>query len=263
MTDILHLERGMRTRVIRPGERRSVSRSATRALDLLELFGRLQRPLRAVDIARALGLPSSTADQLLKSMVEAAHLTFDASGKSYLPSPRLAHFGGWIAETYGADERLRRLLRGLRTATGAIATLTTPHGLFMQIIDLAARPDEIAERGLRVSMFGTAIGTAYLSSLDAKAFDDIAYDARVTANDLAIVREQIAALRETGCADGPTEDGSFWSIAALLDDDALPRPLVLGLAGPAKQLRKDLPRLRMVLISAIDRWRSQRRAYPR
>lgn len=43
-------------RVKRPSERRSLSRSATRALDVLEYFGEARRPLRAVEISKALGL---------------------------------------------------------------------------------------------------------------------------------------------------------------------------------------------------------------
>ena len=82
----------------RPGDRRSLSRSATRALDVLELFGQERRSLRAIEIAKALGLHPSTANQLLKTMVDSAHLTFDAVAKSYLPSPRLGRFGGWMTE---------------------------------------------------------------------------------------------------------------------------------------------------------------------
>ena len=72
----------VRTR--RPGERRSLSRSATRALDVLELFGQVRRPLRAVEVSRALDMHPSSTNQLLKTMVEAGHLIFDARAKAYL-----------------------------------------------------------------------------------------------------------------------------------------------------------------------------------
>ncbi|OYX21979.1 MAG: hypothetical protein B7Z04_00960 [Rhodobacterales bacterium 32-66-9] len=57
-----------------PGERRNISKSAVRALDVLEHFAAVRRPLRATDIANALDLHPSSADQLLKSMVDAAYL---------------------------------------------------------------------------------------------------------------------------------------------------------------------------------------------
>ncbi len=51
---------GRPVNVRRPGDRRSLSRSATRALDVLELFGETRRPLRAVEMSKALGMhPSS------------------------------------------------------------------------------------------------------------------------------------------------------------------------------------------------------------
>ena len=97
--------------VRRPGERRSLSRSATRALDVLELFGEMRRPLRAIEMSKALGLHPSSINQLLKTMVESAHLTFDAHLKTYLPSPRLAQFSAWMLASCGGDEQFRDLLR--------------------------------------------------------------------------------------------------------------------------------------------------------
>ena len=160
--------RGQKARihVRRPSERRSQSRSATRALDVLEYFGEQRRPLRAVEISRVLEMHPSTTNQLLKTMVDSAHLVFDARSKTYLPSPRLAEFSAWIIETYGAGGRLKDLIRDVQAQTGVVVTVTTPNDLFMQIIDLATPPDQTSERGLQISLFGSAIGSAYLSMLD-------------------------------------------------------------------------------------------------
>ena len=97
-----------RVRVKRPSERRSLSRSATRALDVLEFFGEARRPLRAVEISRVLGMHPSTTNQLLKTMVDSAHLVFDAHSKTYLPSPRLARFSTWTRQrvTHGGTQAI-------------------------------------------------------------------------------------------------------------------------------------------------------------
>ena len=60
-------QRNWPMRVMRAGDRRSLSRSATRALDVLEYFGQVRRPLRAVEIARQFSLHPSTVNQLLKT----------------------------------------------------------------------------------------------------------------------------------------------------------------------------------------------------
>jgi DNA-binding IclR family transcriptional regulator len=245
-------------RVKRPGDRRSLSRSATRALDVLELFGQMRRPLRAIEISKALALHPSTANQLLKTMVESAHLTFEAGTKTYMPSPRLAHFSAWMFESYGADERLRRLVREVQVATGEIVTLTTPNDLFMQILDFAGSGPvaEITERGLRVSMFGSAIGAAYLSTLPDTEIARLAVRARITASETVDMLARAARIRRDGGADGPSR-GGIWSVATPLPAGGFPAPLVLGLAGPTERVHGNLEELRRLMRAAVDRWVSR------
>jgi DNA-binding IclR family transcriptional regulator len=245
-------------KVRRPGERRSLSRSATRALDVLEYFGQLRRPLRAVEISKALELHPSSTNQLLKTMVEAGHVTFDARNKSYLPSHRLALFGAWIVESYGGDERLRALVRDLAAAAGEVVTLTTPNDLFMQIIDVAGmgplqRP---TERGLRVSVFGTAVGAAYLSSLADAEIARLARRARAAQAKIAEMLASVAEIRRDGFAEGANE-GSVWSIAAPLPATRSPVPLVLGLAGPQERVQRNRAKILELMRAAIASWADQ------
>jgi len=250
------------TRVLRASDRRSLSRSATRALDVLEYFGLMRRPLRAIEIARKLSLHPSTANQLLKTMVESAHLAFDATTKTYLPSPRLARFSGWMVETYGSDERLRGLVAQVHAATGEVVTLTTPNDLFMQVIDLAgvdlAGADfthaslDSAERGLRVSIFGSVIGTAYLATLPVSEVQRLADRARIPQPEHASLLAGLARVRTKGFADGPSGEGNVWSIAAALPESCSSLPLVLGLAGLEDRIRPNLQELSRVLRSGAS-----------
>jgi DNA-binding IclR family transcriptional regulator len=225
--------------VKRPGDRRSLSRSATRALDVLEYFGEARRPLRAMEVSRALDLHPSTTNQLLKTMVESAHLVFDVRTKSYLPSHRLACFSAWIVEAYGGDERLRGLVRDVQLATGEIVTLTTPNDLFMQILDQAGTEpsSQSTERGLRISVFGSAVGAAYLCTLSDAEVARLAARARIPAREAAEVLASLADIRRVGFAEGPSRDGGVWSLAAPLPGQGFPVPLVLGLAGPADRVQ--------------------------
>lgn len=245
-----------RMRVMRAGDRRSLSRSATRALDVLEYFGQVRRPLRAIEISRRLDLHPSTANQLLKTMVESAHLTFEAVSKTYLPSPRLMRFGGWMVETYGGDERLLRLIQQVQSASGEVVTLTTPNDIYMQVVDLvgtesSAADIEGAERGLRVSMFGSAIGAAYLSTLPDREILRLAGRARVPASEHKPVLNWIAQVRRKGFADGPSSEGAVWSLAIPLPAREFNVPLVLGLAGPVARVGTRLPQLGAILRKSI------------
>lgn len=233
-----------------------MSRSATRALDVLEYFGQQRRPLRAVEVARQLDLHPSTANQVLKTMVESAHLTFDAASKTYLPSPRLARFGGWVVETYGGDERLLGLIQKVRTLSGEVVTLTTPNDTFMQVVDLAGvamgPPDpDGAERGLRVSMFGSAVGAAYLATLSEPEILRLAYRARLPEAENAAFMAWIYRIRQDGFADAASAEGAIWSLAMALPPANQRAPLVLGLAGPTERVRPKRRLLGRQLRSAI------------
>jgi DNA-binding IclR family transcriptional regulator len=89
------------------------------------------------------------------------------------------------------------------------------------------------ERGLQVPLFGSAIGSAFLSILDDREIARLARRARVPADEIATVLATIAQIRRDGYADSVTEDGGMWSIAAPLPQYAA-LPVILGLAGPAE-----------------------------
>jgi DNA-binding IclR family transcriptional regulator len=245
-------------RIRRPNERRSLSRSATRALDVLELFGQMRRPLRAIEIAKVLELHPSTANQLLKTMVESAHLTFNAGMKTYLPSPRLASFAAWMVESYGTDKNLRDLLRHAQGAIGEIVTLSTPNDIYMQILDrvgsvgLPATGD--TERGMRISMFGTVIGAAYLSTLKRPDLTRLIERARIPPPDLSQISAELAEIRRRGLAEGPIMNGSVWCLAAALPPGGFPAPLVLGVAGPAERILPKSDQIRALLLDAAKRY---------
>jgi DNA-binding IclR family transcriptional regulator len=241
-------------RVKSPSERRSMSRSATRALDVLEFFGEARRPLRAIEISRMLEMHPSTTNQLLKTMVDSAHLLFNAQTMTYLPSPRLAGVSGWIVEMYGADDRLRALVRDVQARTGLIVTLTTPNDLFMQILDLMTSPALQAERGLRISVFGSAIGSAYLSTLDDAAIARLASRARIPSSAMPHILKGVAEIRQNGFADGPSTNDPVWSVAMPLPKHAFPAPMVLGIAGPSDVVRNGRDGLQQTLHDATRRW---------
>jgi DNA-binding IclR family transcriptional regulator len=240
-----------RVRVKRPSERRSLSRSAIRALDVMEYFGQARRPLRAIEISKALAMHPSTTDQLLKTMVDSAHLLFDAHAKTYQPSPRLAGLSCWVLETYGPDERLRQLVRDVHAHTGMVVTLATPNDLYMQIIDFATPPGSQPERGLRISVFGSVIGSAYLSTRQESEIARLAERGRIPPTEMNRLFEAVREIRRDGYADGPTAGTPVWSIAVPLPPDHLPVPLVLGLAGGLDQVRRDREVLQKGMRQAI------------
>ncbi len=227
--------RHTRSAIRHPGERKNMSKSAVRALDVLEYFSVVRRPLRATDIANALDLHSSSADQLLKSMVDAAYLLIDSDGKLYRPSPRLMPFANWLAESYFGEDALSKMVTSLAARTGQIVTLAAPQGSWLQLVDVAAPPgfDGLVRKGSRVSAIGSTLGAAFLAAHPDREIErwiDRMPEARhIDAAARAELTQSINATRDRGFACGLAE--RLFSIAL-----ALPRPssgvqLVMGLAG--------------------------------
>jgi hypothetical protein len=99
-----------------PGEMRSFAKSAIRSLELLDLFAFEQRPMRTVEIRDALDLHPSSADQLLKTMVNAGYLQFDDRKKLYFLTTRLGAFASWFGSV--AIAKLPDLLNAVHAAFG-------------------------------------------------------------------------------------------------------------------------------------------------
>jgi len=218
-----------------PGERRNISKSAVRALDVLEHFASVRRPLRATDIANALDLHPSSADQLLKSMVDSAYLLIDPEGKVYRPSPRLMPFGNWLAENYFGGDALSGLIATMAARTRQIVTIAAPQGGWLQLVDVATPPALVGlvRKGSRVSITNSTLGAAFLAAHDDREIDrwiDRSPDARhLTPSARAGLKASVDAARENGFACGLSD--RLFSIAVTLPRPAAGIQLVLGLAG--------------------------------
>jgi DNA-binding IclR family transcriptional regulator len=245
------------SKVRRPNDRRSLSRSATRALDVLEYFGVVGRPLRAVEIAHALSLHASTTDQLLKTMVDSAHLVFEARSKLYYPSPRLVRFGGWLTKSYFGDDGIRRTMDAIQTGSGEAVTLAVQNDLFMQIVDTAepAGRAGLIERGIKVPLFGSAIGAAFLATRNDAEIDALIERARTPVVDRPEILAGIDHVREEGFAfGGVSADDETWSIAIALPAPPAGIAMVLGIGGPAERIEQGREALVDLMRASIARW---------
>lgn len=148
------------------GQLHNTAKSAVRALDIVELMCREGKPLRAYEIASAIGLSPSSADQLLKTLVDSAYLIFDPDSKCYHFSPRLAQIGAPLVTSYFSDGALQRLMeavyRGLEHLVHVeMMHVMTSQGTYMQILDERLAPESI---GMRIPLFGSSSGAAWLAT---------------------------------------------------------------------------------------------------
>jgi DNA-binding IclR family transcriptional regulator len=229
----------------------NVAKSAARALDILELLARAEHPLRAVEIGRSLALSPSSANQILKTMMDGGYLIFDPVSKRYHLSARLAGLAASFNASYFRPGALDGLMRSIQKATGGTVILAAAQDLFMQIMDICepvhpqgSRRDIQAhqvKKGLRTPFFGSCTGAAWLSSqsddtvlrLSQKCRRDLGRQA----NDIDGILERIHRVREQGYAfGGLMADDGIWSVAVPLPPAANKTILVLVVYGPAEMI---------------------------
>ena len=246
-----------------PGTKRNLSRSATRALDVLEYFAMVGRPVRAVDVAQALDLHTSSTDQLLKTMVDSAYLMFDADNKQYYPSPRLVNFGSWLAAGYFGEDRICQLMQTVQRESGETITLSIRCGTSMQIVDYI-EPIASAGRiikGSRVSITNSVIGTAFLALHTNK--DVIRIVEQVTqetgnkpsVSELKDLLKTLEEARSNGYVCGPAIGGEApWVMAIALPSPSSGIKLVLGLTGEKNAVLSREAKLLRVFKESIHFW---------
>lgn len=246
---------------------RNYSKSANRALEVLTYLSQVGGPARAAQIADALGMARSSADQLLKTMVSGGYLVLSTDDKTYFPSLRLVSVGRWIADCYPYEDRLRRLLEHVHQQTGEIVTVTIENDCFMQIMDAARGSDRDPQLdiGAKVPVLSSAIGGAALTTKSKNEIRKIMTRARYRRaildepEPIAKVFERVHLYRAAGYSSRATlrhlaggSPAAYWSIALALPSYRNGASLVLGLSGPSEKVRPREGHFVSVMRSAIN-----------
>jgi DNA-binding IclR family transcriptional regulator len=242
----------------RLSDQRHLSKSALRALDVLEFFAACQRPARAVEVARSLGLSPSSADQLLKTLVSRAYLIFDFQRKLYHPSPRLLGFASHLDNSYFGAGRLGLLMKELMEMTGFPVSISAPFGRWMRVIDFIEPPGQSyrSSAGHLFPLFSSAAGSAILAtwpqssvrSLLEKSEDQIG---AVAAQPEAFL-DRLNVVRANGHAFGGLSEASEeCSIAVALPRAGFGTELALSVRGPSEALKAKRWRLAARIEEAV------------
>jgi DNA-binding IclR family transcriptional regulator len=206
---------------------------------VLRFLASQPEPVALDRIARACGLPRSTAYHLLGAMVEEDFVVHLADTHRYGLGLAAFEVGSGFSRQEPLQRISRRTLTGLADRTGQTAHLAVLHGrdvLYVVEERAPGRPPLVTDVGVRLPAHLTASGRAILSALpvaqvralypDATAFVDRHDTGPRT---LSALRSVLSATRRRGYA---TEEGEvtpgYASVAApVLDHNAHP---VAGLA---------------------------------
>jgi DNA-binding IclR family transcriptional regulator len=235
-------------------------KSCARMIDVLEYFHERARPAREVDIRAALRLPKSSANDLLKTLLQRGYLTLDPATRTYFPSFRLAKFGSWLSNFYFGGDKLSRLMHELSEETGESVVLSAPSDCMMQILsmeDKAHRYDYL--EGTFIDIVNTATGRACLMTKTNIEIMNIARRAaRFRPQDkspeaLERVVQMIEGFRQQrySCSVAPkTRD---ITIGVPLPPGHTPIPLFVGVGGSERSIKNREAAIAQAIYAAVDR----------
>lgn len=220
--------------------------SLQRLAALFELFARERQPLSSAAICMALDAPRSSVAALLKALAQLGWLAHDRRAATYLPTAKFSMLGVWVLEGALMPPALLAAVHELQVATGETVSLSAPADLGLEVLHVAG-PDIgirlVIRVGGRLPLWGTAIGTAYLTTVSDPTIRSM-YRRSEAAGEMPRVslRAVLAAVRRT------RENGglAFAESAVVPDVTALsaplpagvaPRTLVISVGGPLHRMR--------------------------
>lgn len=109
-------------------------KSCLRALDVIEYFTRVGAPARTIDISEALGIPNSSADEILRTLAGTGHLSYNRTTKRYMPSYKLVVTMRGLERGFFGGQSIYDLLDELRIETGGTVFLTLQNDCWVQSV---------------------------------------------------------------------------------------------------------------------------------
>src|ERR1700748_2866855 len=230
-----------------------LTKSPRRFFEILELFRERQCPLRLKDVVDALGMPTSSAAALLKTMAQMNYLSFESASRAYLPTPGLSRLGGWGTTAIYEDGPIQEAVRRIGRKLGETILLGTATDIYVEIVDIlrARQPLQYYTHvGTRVLLVHSGLGWPLLSEF---SDDEIARIYRRTVRQNRIERgvsslnrlkrglEQVRDTRYL-LSRGMVTRG-VGVVGLMVPTPPGHRRLAIGVSGPQERIEKNLTKI--------------------
>ena len=178
-------------------------KSAERLLDVLELLAGEARPVSTMTIARACGIPKSSAHQLLNVMRDRGFVTYHYRERTWGLGVAMFRVGSAYLRSAPLQRLGRQLLEELTERTGDTSHLAVLRGTDVLYVDKEQPVGDgtslVTEVGVRLPAHLTAVGRAILAELPAAQLSSLYGDgplARRTTRGPRTLRALQRELRE-------------------------------------------------------------------
>jgi len=230
-----------------------LTKSARRVFDILELFRERQCPLRLKDVVDALGMPTSSAAALLKTMAQMNYLSFESASRAYLPTPRLSQLGGWVTPASYEDGPIQVAVRRIGRKLGETILLGTITDIYVEIVDILRAREPLqyyTHVGTRVLLVHSGLGWPLLSEMRDEEIGRI-YRRTVRqkklergAASLSRLEKEIEQVRRNGyCLSRGMVTRGVGVVGMMVPTPPHHRRLAIGIAGPQERIEKNLTKI--------------------
>lgn len=252
--------------VVRPPSRlnRGALRSATRPLEVIELFAARRRPLSVSEIACALEIPQSSSSVLLAAMSDAGFVARDRLTRKYLPSVRSVLLSHWVHDTFHQQGSLLQALDRLSLEAGTNVRLGVRNGVHVQYAHVSWPGVEPTARhvrpGMKMPICRDALGRMLLLAESEKDMRGLIRHANAAGEASQAVNveglvEDLRKHRADGFAVSRDISGENDVILAIQLPERFGAPAAIGLGLAAAKLAIDRSRLVALLRNfAAEAW---------
>jgi DNA-binding IclR family transcriptional regulator len=229
-----------------------LTKSARRVFYILELFRERQCPLRLKDVVDSLGMPTSSAAALLRTMAQLNYLSFESTSRAYLPTLKLSQLGSWVTSANYESGPIQEAVRRIGRKVGETILLgTVTDDIYVEIVEIlrARKPLQYYTMvGTRVLLVHSGVGWPLLS---AETDQDIARIYRRTLRLKKIERGVAPLNRLMAGIEQVRRDG--YCLSRGMVTPTAHRPLAIGVAGPQERIEKNRTKILAALRAEAAR----------
>jgi DNA-binding IclR family transcriptional regulator len=237
--------------------------SVDNAMQILLLLGE-RSELRLTEVAKYLGVASSTAHRLLAMLQYRGFVRQDGRSKAYVPGSALTGVAFSILQRFDVRQQLRPFLEELNRETGETVHLGVLDGATVRFIDAVESPRavRVASRlGRSMPAHCTSTGKALLTTLSTTQLhqlypeEELAGLTEHSVRSRSDLEKEIAVIRRRGYATSSEESEEGVSSVAVAFPGELPSPrLAFNTAVPVGRIsRTDVKRIGELLRTTVER----------
>lgn len=250
-------------------EMSGIIKSAKRVMELFDCFAECRRPLAVSDVVGRLDYPQSSASVLLKSLTKLGYLSYNRHTRLYMPTLRVALFGGWVYDDLYTQGNLSHLLDELHHLSGGKTVMVgMQNDIYAQYIYLVQQqspriPWYIKTGSLR-PLCRSAIGRVLLSRKTDVEVQQLLWrinaeepdvSLRMTVNELL---RELDFIRARGYAYTEGAVNPLTGVVAVeLPTPATQPPMAIGIGTDIESLRSDREEMLSLLNEALQPYRER------